>query len=92
MNYTKIDPTLVYELKERKYQSFSVFLDVDNNIFSSENKEQLTNMGIDISDNKAHIFTANLSVEQIESLSNEPWIRYISKGKTMKYKFSNEKF
>lgn len=85
MNYEKIDPLLSYDIKSNvsKNQIISVFIEINKDL-KSEDKIVLEKMGISKS-NDSNIITANLSIEQIETLSIQPWVKYISKSKSLKF-------
>lgn len=86
MNYDKLDPLLSYDIKSNvsKNQIFSVFIEINKEDIKFEDKIILEKMGISKS-NDSNIVTANLSIEQIETLSIRPWIKHISKSKSLKF-------
>ena len=91
LNYGKVDPMLAYELKtnlagksKNKNELYSLFIEIDPQTITSLDKETLTNMGIMIDDD-TNVLTASLSAEQIDILTNKPWIKFISKSHKMKF-------
>ena len=93
LNYSKVDPMLAYELKtnlskQNKSQLYSLFIEIDPKTMISSDKAMLKDMGI-IIDDYTSLLTASLSAEQIDVLTNKPWIKFISKSKKMKFYKNN---
>lgn len=85
---------LAYEIKTNlaskdKSQLYLLFIEIDPNVITQSDKEMLRNNNNIAIDNNSKIMTAKLSVEEIDMLTNKPWIKFISKSKRMKFSQKN---
>jgi len=77
MDYSKLDAPLSAQLTLKSSdRTFPVFIRVSKDLGDQE-QLYLKKMGIIIPGPKTRIFSANISDQFIDELSEQPWIRYI---------------
>ncbi|MFN5970008.1 MAG: hypothetical protein ACK47N_20715 [Microcystis sp.] len=79
MNYRKIDPALAATLNEVQNKTKAdllVFIQT-NRIPSPDQANVLERLGINEAKSKRQIFTATLSAQAVEELSEQPWVSFL---------------
>ena len=86
LNYQKLDPKLIQvweQIKDSDKKTLDVFIKFSRQLDNDE-LNLLKNKGINIKNTEKKIITAALSKNEIEDLSDKPWIKQLNLSRTLK--------
>ena len=79
LNYSKIDAALNVVLQDQRNpdsKEITVFI-ATNAVPDNSQAAYLAQLGVNSPNHQATIFTATLSTNEIEALSNQPWVKHL---------------
>jgi hypothetical protein len=91
LDYRKIDAALanaLHEIQDPTKQVLNIFVQTDAELEPAELeflKEKGVNVKANSNRNAPQIFTATLSTNAIEELSDQPWVKYLELAQKLKF-------